>query len=1226
MRDRPLIRAIACLGAASCLCLAVPVAAARAQHPQVIQGRVTTDSGAALPAADIIVTIAPTAETITDKSDSSGAYRVVIPKPTGEYILYIGALGRKPFRQRVTIKPPDTVAVVNAKLAPAVTQVAAMRVQARKARPRRSMGSEDGFGTDPTDKSADGVNGALSPDMQGNLDAMASLIPGLSTSPNGVSAFGLGGDNNSTTLNGLAFSGGDLPRDARTTTRFRTSPWDPTIGGFNGVQTAVTLSSGGNISRRSGHVTLDAPQMQFSDPVASRAGQKFANVALDEGGQGAYKLDAIWYNFGAHFARQTASTSSLLDLDPGALTRAGISPDSAAHLISLLQSMHVPVTTGGIPDARTTTTASFIERIDRAPAPPTKPNGPPGATLALTGFGRYSLSQASSLSPTALPAFSGKTTNAMAGIQGLYSTYFGHDGDYLSETTTSLSFNDNRGTPYVELPSGSVLVASDLGNGASGLGSLAFGGNSALQSNTNGWTWETINQTDFLLRGKQNLPMKIYLQSRFDGFDQTVAANRLGRYSFASLADVANNTPTSFSRTLNAPSRSGGEWIGAGAVGGNFSFGKVSLMGGVRVDANAFTAAPAYNASVDQLFGARTDHAPSGVSFSPRVGFTWLVKGQRGFSMMMSPMAVVSQGPIQLRGGVGKFQGVFQPTLLADALSSTGLAGSTQQLLCIGSAAPTPNWQAFSSDPSAIPDQCAGGAANFADTARAVTLFDRRYAPPESWRENLGVTTDMFWTHWSVDASYSLNLHQPGMVDLNFAGSPRFALANEGNRPVFVAPTSIVASTGAISAVDARAHPEFGRVADRVSDLRGDAKQLAVYAIPDIPFRIGILLVGYTYSDARVQGRGFDQSTSGDPRTMEWSMAPFTPRHQLTAQFAHTFHQGRFGASGLLKVQSGFPFTPIVAGDINGDGASNDRAFVFDPASADPSVASGLRALMASGPAAARNCLSAQMGQIAARNSCVGPWSATANANFAWFRVPHTDNRASLFLSFANLAGGIDELLHGSNRLHGWGMFPLPDPMLYQVRGFDQNAKRFLYEVNPRFGSTSPATTTRRSPFRITLDLSLTLGRSPQEQQVEQNIRVKPHLVGTRATADTIKERFMKQQFSDIYAIMLHFADSLALSRDQVDAMQAEQKVLRAEADSIYAGLAAYLVGLPASYDVPEAAKHVTQAGDSVWNRIYAEKAFLVKTLTPGQLRLLPSPLRAMIEVPDFKGRFFFGF
>ncbi|MGH7620513.1 MAG: carboxypeptidase-like regulatory domain-containing protein [Gemmatimonadaceae bacterium] len=71
------------------LALAATTRLAGAQQPHVIRGRVTTDSGAAIPLADIIVTIAPTAESIQEKSDSSGRYRVVIPHPTGEYILYI---------------------------------------------------------------------------------------------------------------------------------------------------------------------------------------------------------------------------------------------------------------------------------------------------------------------------------------------------------------------------------------------------------------------------------------------------------------------------------------------------------------------------------------------------------------------------------------------------------------------------------------------------------------------------------------------------------------------------------------------------------------------------------------------------------------------------------------------------------------------------------------------------------------------------------------------------------------------------------------------------------------------------------------------------------------------------------------------------------------------------------------------------------------------------------
>ncbi|MGH7620512.1 MAG: hypothetical protein ACREPM_25125, partial [Gemmatimonadaceae bacterium] len=758
----------------------------------------------------------------------------------------------------MTIKPGDTLAVVDAKLANAVSRLAAVQVQARKARPTGSLGNNPGFATDATDRSIDGVVGALPPDLQGNLEAMASFIPGLALGASGLSAFGLGADANSTTLNGLAFGGTDLPRDAQTNTRFRTSPWDPTIGGFSGVQTSSAIGSGGNVTTRRGHVTLDAPSLQFSDPVASRLGQKYTNIALDEGGVGAFRLDKYFYNFGIHVARNTADVSSLTDLDADALSRAGVSRDSALRLISLLGGYQVPLTVSGIPHARTTSTISYLERFDKAPEP-TPANRPRGPVVAATVIGKYSEAEALSLTPTLSPASSGKTTNALAGVQGLYTRYFGKDGDYLSETTSGLSLTSTRGTPYLDLPGGSVLVTSP-----DGIGSLGFGGNSALASDNRVWTWETINQTDFLWKGHQSLPMKLYVQSRYDDYTQSLAANRLGRFSYASLTDLANNEPSSFSRTLDAPDRSGGEWIGAAALGASYTSpgAPVSLTGGLRVDANAFTAVPQYNADVDRTFGARTDHAPNGVDLSPRIGMTWRywtphINGpSNGMSIMSSGAAIAMRGPQVLRFGAGKFRSVSQPTLLADAISSTGLPGGTQQLSCIGAAAPIPDWSAYA-DPSAIPSTCAGGTAVFTDSARAVTLFDRHYAPPESWRGNVGWTASSFLGFYlSVDATYSYNLQQSGTVDLNFAGTPKFALPLEANRPVFVSSSSIVPATGALSPVDARLSAAYGRVADRVSDLHGDARQIAVTALPNLPFAAGLWFFGYTYADTRAQLRG----------------------------------------------------------------------------------------------------------------------------------------------------------------------------------------------------------------------------------------------------------------------------------------------------------------------------------------------------------------------------------
>ena len=62
---------------------------------------------------------------------------------------------------------------------------------------------------------------------------------------------------------------------------------------------------------------------------------------------------------------------------------------------------------------------------------------------------------------------------------------------------------------------------------------------------------------------------------------------------------------------------------------------------------------------------------------------------------------------------------------------------------------------------------------------------------------------------------------------------------------------------------------------------------------------------------------------------------------------------------------------------MNGDGRANDRAFVFDPATAsDPALAAAMGSLLANGSGYARDCLRRQVGRIADRNSCVGPWTA----------------------------------------------------------------------------------------------------------------------------------------------------------------------------------------------------------------------------------------------------------
>src|SRR5262249_6699216 len=179
------------------------------------------------------------------------------------------------------------------------------------------------------------------------------------------------------------------------------------------------------------------------------------------------------------------------------------------------------------------------------------------------------------------------------------------------------------------------------------------------------------------------------------------------------------------------------------------------------------------------------------------------------------------------------------------------------------------------------------------------------------------------------------------------------------NRPIYIAPTSIVPATGAETFADSRVSSDFAHVTEARSDLRSDVRSIG-FTLNYSPIRIFFTgpnsafwfsSLSYTYNDAREQYRGF-QSTAGDPRDITWSRGSIA-KHVLT--FTYNRNQGNLGTVAIqARMQSGTPFTPIVAGDINGDGYSNDRAFIFSPSTPDTTSAS-MAQLLKNAPSWARS-------------------------------------------------------------------------------------------------------------------------------------------------------------------------------------------------------------------------------------------------------------------------------
>ena len=251
---------------------------------------------------------------------------------------------------------------------------------------------------------------------------------------------------------------------------------------------------------------------------------------------------------------------------------------------------------GGIPSARVTTTGSFIERVDRV-TPVVVPGSGARPVVVCDGVRAIlGVRRALALGARSADLRRESRRERTSRSRGLYSKYLGAKGDYLNETTSSVSFSESRGAPYLNLPGGQTradffrTAGWDRCAGRAVVRRQRRAGerHEALEL-------EVVNQTNFLINGLETMPFRIYLQSLLIGFSQSLAANRLGTFTYPSLSAITAGSPSSFSRSLNVPSPSGGEWIGAGSAGGSWKKGTFTLMGGARVDANVFTSAPQEN-------------------------------------------------------------------------------------------------------------------------------------------------------------------------------------------------------------------------------------------------------------------------------------------------------------------------------------------------------------------------------------------------------------------------------------------------------------------------------------------------------------------------------------------------------------------------------------------------------------------------------------------------------
>jgi hypothetical protein len=1183
---------------------------ARAQTgADVVRGRVTDDSARAVAGASITVTRGPDRLVQKSTTDSTGAFSLRFDPGTGDYLVYVAAPGFASARRRVQREGSERELVANFVLRPDLAKLAAVNVTASK--PVRARNDVSPFDpeTGASEKWQDGVKGDIPPTTAGDLNAVAGTMSNVTMTGAGPSILGSGAESNLTTLNGMGMSAGSIPRAANTNVRVTGATFDPTLGGFSGANIDVQLSPGDRFyQRRRGYLTLSPSALQLTDAVGRAAGVQHGTVRGSLGADGEIIRNALTYNVAVDLAHSESQPATLLDAGDGLLLRAGVSPDSVARLFGVATPLGLALSGHGIPASQQHDAFSWLGRLDDT--------RDTLATRALTSYATYTRDGGIGFAPLSAPSAAAEHTQEALGAQLTIGNYVGRNRMVLTETRLGANTVRNRLTPYEDVPGANVLVLSPTINASSGVdvGNLVLGGGQSLMNDTR-WTLEGSNQTTWNTSGKRN-HFKELIWGRVDGLRQSSFPNQLGSYTFNSLADLAAGNAASFSRTLSHPASSGTVWNAAAAFAHQWAPSRMfSVLYGARVEADGFASAPAQDAALDNALGVRTNVAPSRIHISPRAGFSYTYSHDKatGNGMNNSPIGSFYRNTTGvIRGGIGDFRDLLRPDILASASAATGLPNGTSQLSCVGNAVPSPDWSMFQSDPGTIPTRCLDGSGLLADYAPAVSLISPSYDVPHSWRASLDWSSNLGSWLLKVGALGSYDLSQPGTVDVNFAGTQQFTLPAEGNRPVFVSTAAIDAPSGTVSPAESRKSDLFGRVGMRTSDLRGYGGQLTTTISPDVfkfRSRSGFSFftsLSYTLQESRRQFRGFDGAAFGDPRLTEWAPSNNDARNILV--YTLGFYARKTGAVTLFtRLQSGLPFTPIVQGDVNGDGLSGDRAFIPNPAlGADTALSSQLRSLIADGSSSARKCILDNLGQVAPRNGCRGPWTAMLNLQWSPPFPRRWLGRVTPNVYFENVLGGVDQLLHGSSGLRGWGGQPVVDPVLLVPHGFDPVSKSFKYTVNPRFADTRPINTLTRNPFRITLDFSFNLSVDYPLQELRRAIEpVKGPRGYTRRSADSLAAFYLSRT-SDIHKLLLENSDSLFLTKPQIAALQRHDSVYSARVRAIYIQLGNFLAQHEGSDPGKAELDSVKNTSKTYWKVFWEQPEIADSVVTPTQRELLP--------------------
>ena len=471
--------------------------------------------------------------------------------------------------------------------------------------------------------------------------------------------------------------------------------------------------------------------------------------------------------------------------------------------------------------------------------------------------------------------------------------------------------------------------------------------------------------------------------NEFYSFENLFEPGLLGLWTFDSITDLENNTPSEFIRRVPAsgvaeedlPAKFNAIQLGFYVQDEWSASDNLTLTGGLRIDVPIFPDSPRENSAFNSAFGVDNTEVPSNLLFQPRLGVNYTMPGEY---------------TTQLRGGIGLFAGRSPYVWISNAYGNTGI--QSVDLVCEGANAPGFN----PSGPA--PSTCVDGSGADESGLPIINTIDPDFKFPLDLKISAGVDRELpagFTA--TAEILYSKAVEEVFFEELNLG--PVTGVDPVEGRPYYGTPTASGCGSRGGCFENNVIDDNFRNVVNLTN--RSESSALLLTFGLQKQFSDWLRLRGsYTWADVQdIQVQQSSQATSnfgrnpinGDPNNPEKTDSNYEVENKIvlgaTAQW--DFSDGWYvQVTPTYFGQSGLPYSYVVRGDPNGDNYRNpvisrDNDLIYIPndvselAFINQGEADAYDALINSD-----ECLSSQRGSLMTRNSCRNPWNSTFDINF----------------------------------------------------------------------------------------------------------------------------------------------------------------------------------------------------------------------------------------------------